>query len=164
MTKEKILLQARISQYEKTLALINGAKAIVQQFDGKCYNKRFDEAFVSAGCYFAHARFDKNRISIKRLDGHVDDYACILAMCHLSDFLDDKRINSEKLNALIDEYTAHTKQEVERLTVQAEHVESTIALLNEKIANLNNMIKDIDNEILDIYKYKISRITSQIPR
>lgn len=62
MTKEEILLQARISQYEKTLALVDGVKAIAQQFDGKCYNKRFDNALESVGCYVYHASYDKKAL------------------------------------------------------------------------------------------------------
>ncbi len=103
MTKEEILLQTRISQYEKTLALVNEAKAVFQRFDGKCYNKRFDRALELAGCILIHASYDKNSITIKRGDGACDDYARNLVICEIDDFTnDDKRINAEKLNALID--------------------------------------------------------------
>ena len=165
ITKEEILLQARISQYEKTLALVDSVKAIVQQFDGKCYNKRFDNALESAGCYVSHASYDKNSIMIKRRDGACDDYARNLVICNLSDFLnDDKRINAEKLNSLIDKRAEQIKKVISDLTEQAEAVESVINLINEKIFVLNALVDRTHLEILKIYKDKISRVTSKLPR
>lgn len=165
MTKEEILLQARISQYEKTLALVDSVKAIAQQFDGKCYNKRFDNALESAGCYVSHASYDKNSITIERMDGACDDYACNLVICDLSDFLnDDKRINAEKLNTLIDKRAEYIKKVISDLTEQAEAVESVIDLINEKIFVLNALVDRTHLEILKIYRDKISRVTSKLPR
>lgn len=165
MTKEEILLQARISQYEKTFALVDGVKAIVQQFDGKCYNKRFDNALESAGYYVSHASYDKNSITIERMDGACDDYACNLVRCDLSDFLnDDKHINAEKLNSLIDKRAEYIKKVISDLTAQAERVESIIDLINEKIFVLNALVDRTHLEILKIYRDKISRVTSKLPR
>ena len=164
MTKEEILLQARISQYEKTFALVDGVKAIAQQFDGKCYNKRFDNALESAGCTLIHASYDKNSIKIKRMDGDCDDYARNLVVCDLDDFLDDKRINAEKLNVLIDKRAEYIKKVISDPTAQSEHVEDTIALLNEKISDLNALVNDIHIEISKIYEDEILRVTSRLPR
>lgn len=165
MTKEEILLQARISQYEKTLALVDGVKAIAQQFDGKCYNKRFDNALESAGCYVSHASYDKNSITIKREDGACDDYARNLVICELDDFINDnKRINAEKLNALIDKRAEYIKKVISDLTAQAEAVESVIDLINEKIFVLNALVDRTHLEILKIYKDKISHVTFNLPR
>lgn len=164
MTKEEILLQARISQYEKTLALVNEAKAVFQRFDGKCYNKRFDRALELTGCYVSHASYDKNSIIIKRTDGACDDYARNLVICNLDDFLDDKRINAEKLNALIDKRAGYVKKVISDLTEQAEQVENIIDLINEKIFVLNGLVDRTHLEILKIYKDKISRVTSRLPR
>lgn len=164
MTKEEIILQTRISQYEKTLAMVDGVKAIAQQFDGKCYNKRFDNALESAGCTLTHASYDKKSITIKREDGACDDYARNLVICKLDDFLDGKRINAEKLNVLIDKRAEYIKKVISDLTAQAEHVEDTIALLNEKISDLNTLVNDIHIEISRIYKDKILRVTSRLPR
>lgn len=167
MTKEEILLQTCISQYEKTLALVDGVKAIAQQFDGKCYNKRFDTALESAGCYVSHASYDKNSITIKREDddGAYDDYARNLVICNLDDFInDDKRINAEKLNTLIDKRAEQIKKVISDLTAQAEQVESIIDLINEKIFILNGLVDRTHLEILKIYKNKISCVTSRLPR
>lgn len=163
MTKEEILLQARISQYEKTFALVDGVKAITQQFDGKCYNKRFDNALESAGYYVSHASYDKNSITIKRRDGACDDYARNLVICNLSDFLNgDKRINAKKLNSLIDKRAEYIKKVISDLTAQAEHVESIIDLINDKIRDLNALVDRTHLEIFKIYRDKISRVTSRL--
>ena len=165
MTKEEILLQARIAQYEKTFALVDGVKAIAQQFNGKRYNKRFDNALESAGYYVSHASYDKNSIIIERTDGACDDYACNLVRCDLSDFTDDdKRINAEKLNTLIDKRAEQIKKVIFDLTAQAEAVESTIDLINKKIFVLNALVDRTHLEILKIYKDKISYVTSKLPR
>lgn len=164
MTKEEILLQARISQYEKTFALVDGVKAIAQQFDGKCYNKRFDNALESAGCTLIHASYDKNSIKIKRMDGDCDDYARNLVVCDLDDFLDDKRINAEKLNVLIDKRAEYIKKVISDLTAQVEAVESVIDLINEKIFVLNALVDRTHLEILKIYRDKISRVTPKLPQ
>lgn len=157
MTKEQEKIQARIREYKKSLDMVEPVKAIVKAFDGKCYNCRFGKAFADIGCYEDKSNYS-DWITIRRRDGIYNDSAATIFSIRLSDMLDGKRINAEKIIAAIDERIENRNKTIFRLEYELKSAEGVIEYLNQKIAEINNIVGSLSSECIEAYSSRFADI------
>ncbi len=161
MTKEQEKIQARIREYKKSLDMVEPVKAIVKAFDGKCYNCRFGKAIADIGCYEDKSNYS-DWITIRRRDGIYNDSAATIFSIRLSDMLDGKRINAEKIIANIDERVESRHKTIFRLEYELKSVEGVIEYLNQKIAEINSIVDSLSSECLEAYSSKFERLSYKL--
>ena len=161
MTKEQEKLQSRIREYKKSLDMVEPVKAIVKAFDGKCYNCRFGKAFADIGCYEEKSSYS-DWITIRRRDGCYDDSAATIFSMRLSEALDGKRINAEKIIAAIDERVESRKKTIFRLEYELKSAEGVIEYLNQKITEINSIVDSLSSECLEAYASKFERLSYKL--
>lgn len=161
MTKEQEKIQARIREYKKSLDMVEPVKAIVKAFDGKCYNCRFGKAFADIGCYEDKSNYS-DWITIRRRDGIYNDSAATIFSIRLSDMLDGKRINAEKIIANIDERVESRHKTIFRLEYELKSVEGVIEYLNQKIAEINNIVGSLSSECIEAYSSRFARLSYKL--
>lgn len=161
MTKEQEKIQARIREYKKSLDMVEPVKAIVKAFDGKCYNCRFGKAFADIGCYEDKSNYS-DWITIRRRDGIYNDSAATIFSIRLSDMLDGKRINAEKIIANIDERVESRHKTIFRLEYELKSVEGVIEYLNQKIAEINNIVGSLSSECIEAYSSTFARLSYKL--
>lgn len=157
MTKEQEKIQARIREYKKSLDMVEPVKAIVKAFNGKCYNCRFGKAFDEVGCYEDKSNYS-DWITIRRRDGIYNDSAATIFSIRLSDMLEGKRINAEKIIAAIDERIENRNKTIFRLEYELKSAEGVIEYLNQKIAEINNIVGSLSSECIEAYSSKFADI------
>jgi hypothetical protein len=161
MTKEQEKLQVRIREYKKSLDMVEPVKAIVKAFDGKCYNCRFGKAFADIGCYEDKSNYS-DWITIRRRDGIYNDSAATIFSIRLSDMLDGKRINAEKIIANIDERVESRHKTIFRLEYELKSVEGVIEYLNQKITEINNIVGSLSCECIEAYSSKFEKLSYRL--
>ena len=157
MTKEQEKIQARIREYKKSLDMVEPVKAIVKAFNGKCYNCRFGKAFDEVGCYEDKSNYS-DWITIRRRDGIYNDSAATIFSIRLSDMLEGKRINAEKIIAAIDERIENRNKTIFRLEYELKSAEGVIEYLNQKIAEINNIVGSLSSECIEAYSSRFADI------
>lgn len=157
MTKEQEKIQARIREFKKTLNVVEPVKAIVKAFNGKCYNCRFGKAFDEVGCYEDKSNYS-DWITIRRRDGIYNDSAATIFSIRLSDMLEGKRINAEKIIAAIDERIENRNKTIFRLEYELKSAEGVIEYLNQKIAEINNIVGSLSSECIEAYSSRFADI------
>lgn len=156
MTKEQEKIVALIDEYKATQAVVDGVKAVVQEFGGKVYNCRFDKAIKEkTGCYVNHY-YGNNWLEIRRISTYSDSPGSVISV-RRENVLDGKRISAEKLIAEIDRNTACRNKQIMRLSGELTWIEGVVEGINEQIRLLNKMIDGISSETLDIYKNNFER-------
>ena len=157
MTKEQEAIKAKIEELEATQAVVDEVKAIVQEFDGKVYNCRFDNAIKEkTACYVGHG-YGGNWLEIRRCDALYCESAGSVTMIRKETFLDGKRINAEKLIAEIGKGQAYRNKQIMRLSGELTWIEGVIEGINEQIRLLNKMVDSLSSETLDIYRNRFER-------
>lgn len=89
-------------------------KAVVQEFAGKVYNCRFDNAIKARNAYVGHG-YGGNWLEIRRRDALYCESAGSVVMVRKENVMDGKRINAEKLIADIDSGTTSRNKKIMRL-------------------------------------------------
>lgn len=161
MTKEQEKIQVRIREYKKSLDMVEPVKAIVKAFDGKCYNCRFGKAFADIGCYEDKSNYS-DWFTIRRRDGGYNDSAATIFSIRLSDMLDGKRINAEKIIAAIDERVENRNKTIFRLEYELKSAEGVIEYLNQKIAEINNIVGSLSSECIEAYSSKFESLSYKL--
>ena len=161
MTKEQEKIQVRIREYKKSLDMVEPVKAIVKAFDGKCYNCRFGKAFADIGCYEDKSNYS-DWITIRRRDGEYNDSAATIFSIRLSDMLDGKRINAEKIIATIDERAESRNKIIFRLEYELKSAEGVIEYLNQKIAEINSIVGSLSSECIEAYSSKFESLSYKL--
>ena len=152
MTKEQEAIKAKIRELKATQAVVDDVKAIVQEFAGKVYNCRFDNAIKEkTACYVGHG-YGGNWLEIRRCDAPYCESAGLVTMVRKENVMDGKRINAEKLIADIDSGTNSRNKQIMRLSGELTWIEGVVEGINEQIRLLNKMVDSLSSETLDIYK------------
>ena len=157
MTKEQEAIKAKIEELKATQSVVDEVKAIVQEFDGKVYNCRFDNAIKEkTACYVGHG-YGGNWLEIRRRDAPYSESAGSVTMIRKETILDGKRINAKKLIAGIDSGTTSRNKQIMRLSGELTWIEGVVEGINEQIRLLNKMVDSLSSETLDIYKNRFER-------
>ena len=141
--------------------MVEPVKAIVKAFNGKCYNCRFGKAFADIGCYEDKSSYS-DWITIRRRDGEYNDSAATIFSIRLSDMLDGKRINAEKIIAAIDERAENRNKIIFRLEYELKSAEGVIEYLNQKIAEINNIVGSLSSECIEAYSSKFESLSYKL--
>lgn len=157
MTKEQEAIKAKIEELKATQAIVDDVKAVVQEFNGKVYNCRFDNAIKArTACYVGHG-YGGNWLEIRRCDAPYSESAGAVIMVRKENILDGKRINAEKLIAKIDKSQTYRNKQIMRLSGELTWIEGVVEGINEQIRMLNKMVDSLSSETLDIYKNRFER-------
>lgn len=161
MTKEQERIVALIDKYKATQAAVDSVKAVAQEFDGKVYNRRFDNAIKEkTGCYVNHY-YGNDWLVIRRIFTFSGSPGSVIYVPK-ENILDGKRINAEKLIAEIDRNTANRNKQIMKLSGELTWIEGAVEGINEQIRLLNKMIDGISSETMDIYKNNFERCSYRL--
>lgn len=162
MTKEQEAIKAKIKELKATQAVVDDVKAVVQEFAGKVYNCRFDNAIKArTACYVGHG-YGGNWLEIRRCDALYCESAGSVVMVRKENVMDGKRINAEKLIADIDSGTTSRNKQIMRLSGELTWIEGVVEGINEQIRLLNKMVNSLSSETLDIYKNRFERCSYRL--
>lgn len=157
MTKEQEAIKAKIEELKATQAVVNEVKAVVQEFDGKVYNCRLKKAITEkTACYAYENGYCADSLVITRTGASSGPFGNVV-WAKKSAFLDGKRINAAKLNAIIDKEAADRQKKIFTLQGELTWIEGVVEGINEQIRLLNKMVDSLSSETLDIYKNRFER-------
>lgn len=162
MTKEQEKIVALIDGYKATQAVVDSVKGIVQEFDGKVYNCRLKKAITEkTACYAYENSYCADDLVITRTGASNDPFGNVV-WGKKSEFLDGKRINAAKLNAIIGKAAADRQKKIFTLQGELTWIEGAVKGINEQIRLLNKMLDGISTETLDIYKNSFEWVTHRL--
>lgn len=162
MTKEQEAIKAKIRELEATQAVVDAVKAVIREFDGKVYNCRLKNAITEkTACYAYENSYYTNDLVITRTGASSSPFGNVV-WAKKSEFLDGKRINAAKLNAVINKEAADRQKKIFTLRGELTWIEGAVKGINEQIRLLNKMLDGISSETLDIYKNSFERFTYRL--
>ena len=80
----------------------------------------------------------------------------------LSEALDGKRINAEKIIAAIDERVESRNKTIFRLEYELKSAEGVIEYLNQKITEINSIVDSLSSECIEAYSSKFERLSYKL--
>ena len=80
----------------------------------------------------------------------------------LSEALDGKRINAEKIIAAIDERVESRNKTIFRLEYELKSAEGVIEYLNQKITEINRIVDSLSSECIEAYSSKFARLSYKL--
>jgi len=162
--QKKEAIRAATRNYRNAAAAIPAIKRVVTTFDGKQYNKRFDDAVASIelpadGRVFVTNHFEWFEIHYQPRDIYlITGYTCIASDSHVapedqrpeSIFFDGKKILADKINAaLMDEREKllaaafRLEQEADNLEMYLTRIEAAKKVLAECVDSLSRDTRDV---------------------
>ena len=178
------LIKLEIKQYTRAIELIEQIKPIVEKFDGKVFNKRFENAIeketgesfsvnlVDWGMMYSRFEIDwynQNR-SIQSVEkdsfgySHWNylsqsdfDLVGYPRTCEAVDVLNaDKRINGTALLEKLDESVEYFKKKIEELADGLNKVDVWVEKIKELKKQINDLYHEVPSQFRDYY-YEIGR-------
>lgn len=140
----------RVEMYRSAAALIPAAVKVIDQFDGKVYNCRFDKALAAA---VPRLRAEKryNTLAIYTYPEHNYSRAFTLADVKFEDMPDGKRISADKLRESARAHRENLLRTAYEIETSIETMPQTMAYYQETVDKMNDFLKRIPSEIRDMY-------------
>lgn len=159
-----------ISMYQAIICNAKNVRAVLQQFDGKQFNKRLSDALYDAISDKKQVKLfcntTDNNFDLEFREGFGGNYK-YLATFHAG-YLEEKpwqkvigktvRLNASVVLEKFDKDIKDLKERIVRLQVQLELMENLIAEHNAIMKQLNEKIRELPFEIRDAYSREFDKI------
>lgn len=168
--KVDIVRQA-ISNEELAIQTIKDIIPVIEKFDGKCYNVRFDKA-IKEKSQFVSVSHDSNgkpneivlylsdeytSVPLRNENGDVVEYShkldrSISLMWRMKDYInDDKRIDAKGIVEKLESKIQHFKTDMERLDKGLKEVDEWYKEIHQAIDNYNSLVYKVPSLIKQVW-------------
>lgn len=176
------LIKLEIAQYKRAIELVEQLKPVVEKFDGKVFNKRFEDAIEKETCeafsvgttntftsYF-EMKWYNGRDCVQSVEKDCYGYSSwnylrsnaldlvgVPIRCNVKDVLNEnKRINAKAMIEHLDKSAEYFRGKIEELTDGLNKVDAWVEKIRELKKQINELYHEVPSQFRDYY-YEIGK-------
>lgn len=162
---QKKAITAQAGRLRRATGVIRRLKPVILSYDGKIYNKRFDESIRNlsddAGhlsCYNRYGWFYIDFMEHRRYNNHITILSCYGCTADQIEHktnqdrivFDGKRIKADRMVSLLDLSYCELLKKAYELETAAQELENTLKQIKDTHALLNHLVDSVPDYVRDV--------------